>query len=57
MSPSTIMEEWKKEEEKSKELFEKYRNIASEKGVRLAGRRVIGKIVLEYWILLHIQSL
>ena len=51
------MEEWKKEEEKSKELFEKYRNIASEKGVRLAGRRVIGKIVLEYWILLHIQSL
>ena len=35
MSPSTILEEWHKEEEKAKELFQKYRDMASEKGVRL----------------------
>ena len=34
MSPSTILEEWHKEEEKAKELFRKYRDMASEKGVR-----------------------
>ena len=32
MSPSTILEEWHKEEEKAKELFQRYKDMASEKG-------------------------
>ena len=34
MSPSTILEEWHKEEEKAKQLFQRYKDMASEKGVR-----------------------